>query len=117
VHASQIAALPGVLALGSLPFCALGLFIGAYASGNAAPAYANLAYLPMIWLSGMFIPVPPALRWQVPFWPAFHVDQLALKAVGLDQFVHFPALTSVGVLVGVTVLFSALAIHRLSQKG
>jgi len=117
LSAAHLLVLAGVLGLGSLPFCAIGLFIGSYASGSAAPAFTNLVYLPSIWLSGMFIPLPAFLRPQTIFWPAFHVDQLALEAVGLTKFVYVPTLVSAAVVAGITVLFSGLAIQRLSRKG
>jgi len=41
--------------LGSLSFCAIGLFIGARASAKSAPAFVNLAYLPMMHLEDCFI--------------------------------------------------------------
>ena len=44
------------LLAGSLPFIALGFAIG-YLAGNAAPAVANLIYVPLSFASGLFIPV------------------------------------------------------------
>ncbi len=115
--AGQVAAILGVSVLGSIPFSAMGLFLGAYVSGSAAPAFGNLVFLPMMWLSGLFIPLPAAMQVQMIFWPAFHLDQLALHAAGITEFARFPPLTSIGALVGVTVLFGGLAIARLSRKG
>jgi ABC-2 type transport system permease protein len=43
---------------GSLPFGAVGLFIGTRASAKSAPAFANLAYLPFMHLGGLFYPLP-----------------------------------------------------------
>ncbi len=43
--------------LGVLPFCAMGLFIGTLVSGQAAPAIVNLIYLPMAFLSGLWVPM------------------------------------------------------------
>jgi len=42
--------------LGSLPFCAVGFFIGTRASSRSAPAFINLAYLPMMHLEVCSIP-------------------------------------------------------------
>ena len=76
-------AMDAVLILGAVPFCAIGLFIGAYSSANAAPAYANLIYLPGLWLSGMFFPLPKFMQpWSV-IWPAFHLNMSALAAGGM----------------------------------
>ncbi len=43
--------------LGVLPFCAIGMFIGSVVSAQAAPAVANLIYLPMAFLSGLWMPL------------------------------------------------------------
>ncbi len=42
--------------LGVLPFCAIGLFVGSMVSGQAAPAIVNVIYLPMAFLSGLWVP-------------------------------------------------------------
>ncbi len=114
---AQVAALGAVAVAGSIPFSAIGLCIGAYVSGSASPALTNLLFLPMMWLSGMFIPLPPSLRTQTMFWPSFHVQQLAMHAAGIKAYAVFPVAWSIGVLVGVTVLTGGLAILRLSRKG
>jgi ABC-2 type transport system permease protein len=103
--------------VGSVPFAALGLLIGAYTSGSASPAIANLIFLPMLWLSGLFFPLPKFLeRWAV-VWPAFHVNQVALGAAGVSEYSFVPPAISAAVLVGVTVLCGGLAIRRLARKG
>jgi ABC-2 type transport system permease protein len=113
----QIAAIAAVMIVGSLSFCAIGLFIGAYVSGSAAPAVANLIFLPMIWLSGIFIPLPAFLRPWALIWPAFHLGQVAVAAAGLQEFRFFDVRISAGVLVGITVLFGGLALRRLARRG
>src|SRR3546814_8296581 len=40
-----------------LPFCAIGLFIGTLVGGQGAPAVLNLLYLPMAFLSGLWLPL------------------------------------------------------------
>ena len=113
----QVAIIYAVLIAGCIPFCAIGFFIGSVASGSAAPAYGNLVFLPMMWLSGLFIPLPDFLeRWAV-IWPAFHLNQLALGLAGVDEFSFFPPAMAAGVLAGVTVLFGGLAIRRLARVG
>jgi ABC-2 type transport system permease protein len=113
----QVLIMWAVLVVGVIPFCAMGLFIGALASGSAAPAYGNLVFLPMMWLSGLFIPLPDFMeRWMV-IWPAFHLNQLALGLAGVEQFSFVSPAIAGGVLVGVTVLFGGLAIRRLARVG
>jgi ABC-2 type transport system permease protein len=76
----------GTIALtGVLPFCALGLVIGARANASAAPAFINLIYLPMSFLSGLWMPLsmlPHVLAQIAPLWPAYHLAQLALMTIG-----------------------------------
>jgi ABC-2 type transport system permease protein len=78
-------ALFGVLVAGTIPFCALGLAVGAAAPPNSAPAIVNAIYLPMGFLAGLWIPLevlPSALRVVAPVFPAYHLGQLALAAIG-----------------------------------
>ena len=101
--------------LGVLPFCAIGLFVGSVVGGNAAPALLNMLYLPMAFLSGLWLPLtllPGILSTIAPLWPAYHLGQLALKVVGFDM--GQPVWMHVLVLAGITVLFFVLAQRRLS---
>ena len=117
LSASQLAIMTAVMIVGAIPFAAIGLFIGAYVSGSASPAFANLIFLPMLWLSGLFIPLPKFLeRWAV-IWPAFHLNQVALGSAGVSEFSFMPPAISAAVLVGVTVIFGGLAIRRLARIG
>jgi ABC-2 type transport system permease protein len=115
--AVQLAAMCAVLLIGTLPFCAMGLFIGSHVSGAVAPAITNLIFLPMMWLSGLFFPLPEVLRPWAVVWPAFHLNQVALAAGGVSKFLFMPTGICVAVLVGITVLFGGLAIRRLARKG
>jgi ABC-2 type transport system permease protein len=117
VSAGALLAMDGVLIVGAVPFCAIGLFIGAYTSANAAPAFANLIYLPGMWLSGLFFPLPKFLQPWAVIWPAFHLNQAALAAGGVKSLVFVSPLMTSAVLVGITVLFGGLAIRRLAPSG
>ncbi|HEU4779309.1 MAG TPA: ABC transporter permease [Steroidobacteraceae bacterium] len=114
---SQIFAMSLVLIACSIPFCAMGLMVGALVRGSAAPGYANLFYLPGCYLSGMFFPLPQSMHWQAPIWPQFHVGQLAMHAADVTKFQFMPAQMSIAALVGFTVLFSAIAVWRMVSKG
>lgn len=99
--------------LGALTCCALGFFIGATVTGSAATGVVNLIYFPMMYLSGMFFPLPEFLaKWAV-IWPTFYMDQLVIAAGGGESFLD--SRICAGVLVGLAVLFGALAIRRLSR--
>ena len=80
----------GVLAvLGAIPFCAIGLMIGAKSNASAAPAFVNLIYLPMAFLSGLWMPLtmlPVFLTQIAPLWPAYHLSQLAQMTIGLQPW-------------------------------
>ena len=111
----QWALLALVNIIGVLPFAAIGLYVGALVGGNAAPALLNVLYLPMAFLSGLWLPLsmlPAALATSAQVWPAYHLGQLALKVVGFDQ--HQPVWLHVLVLLGFTVVFFLLAQRRLS---
>lgn len=73
---AQLASVALVGILGTIPFGAIGLFIGARVSGRAAPAFVNLAYIPLMYLSGLFFPIPQSIRWVALFSPAFHLINL-----------------------------------------
>lgn len=117
VSLTQVAIIWGVLVVGTIPFSALGLLVGSLVSGSAAPAYGNLVFLPMIWLSGLFIPLPEALERWVIVWPTFHLDQLALGLAGVEQFTFIPPAMAAAALAGVTVLCGGLAVRRLARVG
>jgi ABC-2 type transport system permease protein len=104
--------------LGVLPFCAIGLCVGAFVSGQAAPAIVNVIYLPMAFLSGLWVPMPvlPHIVQQfAPLWPAFHLAQLQLDALGTPSMGTF--MSHVAGLAGVTIVFFTIAMRRLSNGG
>lgn len=114
---SQWLLLTVVSVLGALPFCALGLLIGSWVGAQAAPAIANLIYLPMAFLSGLWMPLsvlPGVIQSLAPLWPAWHLGQLALAAVGV------PSRGSVVVhllyLLLFTAVAAALAVRRLQRE-
>lgn len=114
---SQVAALLLVGVLGVLPFCALGMFVGTLFKGQGAPGVLQLIYLPMSFMSGLWFPLPmlPKFLQQIaPIWPSYHLDMLALAAVGMKQDALLP---HVLVLLGVAAGFLLLAARRLRRNG
>ena len=74
-----------IAVIGVMPFCALGLMIGSRANASAAPAFVNLIYMPMAFMSGLWMPLsmlPHVVTQIAPLWPAYHLAQLALMTVG-----------------------------------
>ena len=104
------------LLAGSLPFIALGFAIG-YSSGpHAAPALANLIYLPLAFASGLFMPVsqlPGFVQRIAPYLPAYHYGQLAWGAVGARTE---PILTSLAWLAGYTAVFLLIAARAYRRE-
>ncbi len=116
LHRGQWLALAGVLLVGVLPFCALGLAIGAWISAQAAIAVVNLVYLPMAFLSGLWFPIsafPEIMQWIGTVFPAYHVAQLALKVIDLDQgqsaWLHF---TVVALFTAAFLTLAAFGLKR-----
>ncbi len=99
------------LLAGSLPFIALGFWIGYWSGPNAAPAVANLIYLPLSFASGLFVPLnqlPSFVRTVAPYLPSYHYAQLAWSALGAGR-------ESLGVsvlwLAGYSAFFLTLAVR------
>lgn len=114
----QWALLLAIDVLGVLPFCALGLYIGAVFGGSAAPAVVNLLYLPMSFLSGLWLPLqilPDIFARLAPVWPAYHLGQVALKVV--DRDAGGSLALHLGVLAVVSIAFFVLAHARLARVG
>ena len=114
VDALQALALVGINLLGTLPFAAIGLYIGTRSGANGAPAIINLVFLPMAFLSGLWMPLSMLPAWigkLAPVWPSYHLSQLALKTVDRDAgqqgWLH------IAVLAVVTLVFAMLARERL----
>jgi len=113
----QIAHLLAVGMLGTLPFCAMGLLLGCLASGQGAPAMANLLYLPMAFLSGLWFPLsvlPRFLQQLAPLWPSHHLNKLAQAAIGDGSATPWPHVLA---LLGFTAIFLLLAARRLRRHG
>ncbi len=97
-----------VLALGSIPFCALGMALGMLAGPNSAPAIVNVVYLPLSFAGGLWLPMdelPAFFVHLAPWLPTYHLGRLALASVGAAAFSAVDALA----LAGFTVVFLALA--------
>ncbi|MCC5853266.1 MAG: ABC transporter permease [Alkalimonas sp.] len=86
--ATQWLLLALTLLLGTLPFAFIGLIVGLSMSDKAAPAMVNLLYLPMAFLSGLWVPItmlPQLLQQLAWLWPSYHVSQIGLKVIAMDQ--------------------------------
>ncbi|HEX7111355.1 MAG TPA: hypothetical protein VF216_02845 [Mizugakiibacter sp.] len=103
--------------LGVLPFCALGMFVGTLIKGQGAPGLLDLIYLPMSFLSGLWLPLPvlPQLPQRIaPAWPSYHLDRPAMAGLGLRSDAARPHLLP---LVACAAGLLLLAIRRLRRRG
>ncbi len=98
------------LVSGALPFSAMGLAFGYLVGPNSAPAVLNLAWLPMAFASGLWIPIsqlPDVLQSVAVALPPYHFVQLALGTIGASEggspVVHAAA------LLGFTLVFLLVA--------
>ena len=107
-----------IAVLGVLPFCALGLLIGSRINTSAAPALVNLIYMPMAFLSGLWMPLSllPSFIGQIaPLWPSYHLAQLALGVVGHgDGSATWP---HVAIALAFTAICFAVARRWLARTG
>lgn len=115
--AGRVAAMLATGAFGVLPFCALGLLVGTLVKGQGAPGMVNLVYLPMAFLSGLWMPLsmlPKVLGQFAPIWPSWHLNALMQHAAGTRA-----ASVAVHVLslAGFTAVFLLLAARRLRRNG
>lgn len=104
--------------LGALPFCSIGMLLGALVSGAASPAIVNLIFLPMAFLSGLWVPMqfmPKVLIDFAPIWPSYHLAQMALDTVGAPS--QGTLSVHIAVLAGTTLLFFLLAVRRMQGGG
>jgi ABC-2 type transport system permease protein len=113
--AVQCLSLAAINILGALPFYALGLFLGTRTSAKVAPAITNIFYLAMIYLSGILFPLPKSMETMALVSPAYHLDQLAFRAVGAPS--QGAVMVHVAVLAGMTLLLAGLSVRRLARVG
>lgn len=109
--------LVAVCAAGSVPFGALGLALATVARPRAAVALVNAIFMPMVLLSGLWVPLflfPKMLQQLAVVWPAYHMGRLALAVVGRAGGNH--AWIHVAVLAGFTLLCLAFATRRLRRS-
>lgn len=99
-----------VLALGMLPFAALGLLLGVSCGPNAIGPVVNLVFMGGSMASGLWIPteaLPATWRSLAAVLPPYHYGRLALAAIGVDS--PMPIALHVAVLAGFTVAMLAAA--------
>ncbi len=71
--------------VGAIPFAAMGLLLSLVIPASATPGVVNLIYLPMSFLSGLWMPIEQLPRWLgrlAPVFPTYHLAQLMLSIFG-----------------------------------
>ncbi|MGA7964333.1 MAG: ABC transporter permease [Gammaproteobacteria bacterium] len=108
------------LILGTLPFCALGLAVGLRAGAQSSAAIINLIYLPMSFLSGLWVPLklfPHWLQDVAPALPAYHLSQVALGIVDKGDGSHLlPHLIYLVVFTAVCLRFAQRGWRRIQDR-
>lgn len=104
-----------VMSLGVIPACSIGLVIGTFAPSSSAGALANIIYLGMAFLSGLFFPLSGFLHDIRTIWPTYHLAQLARAAGGMS---HEGAIGQhLAILTAMSAVLIFIAARRLSRRG
>ena len=117
---AEFAMMLGMALVGTVPFAAMGVLIALLVPPNAASGVVNLIYLPMSFMSGLWIPLkylPKFLRPIAPSLPAFHLSQLMLTVFGYQRR-DSSTLAHWAGLAGFTLLMLGLSwaiFHRAEQ--
>lgn len=116
----ELAKMLGMTIVGSISFASMGLLLALLVPANAAPAIVNLIYLPMSFLSGLWMPLrfmPHWLQSIAPALPTYHLSQLMLSIFGYQD--SMSRATHWNALIGFTLLMlglSWLIFHRREQN-
>ncbi len=120
LSAIELVKMLGMTIVGSISFASMGLLLAQLVPANAAPAIVNLIYLPMSFLSGLWIPIkfmPHWLQGIAPTLPTYHLSQLMLHIFGYGDSISLA--THWNALIGFTLLMLGLSwfiFHRKEQN-
>ena len=88
LSATELAHMLLVTVCGVIPFTALGLLLAQMVPSAAASGIINLIYLPMSFMSGLWVPISGLPHWvqlMAPVFPAYHLAQLMHTVFGYQQ--------------------------------
>jgi len=117
---SELIKMLGMTIVGSISFASMGLLLALIVPANAATGIVNLIYLPMSFLSGLWMPIrfmPHWLQGFAPALPTYHLSQLMLHIFGYGDSMSLA--THWNALIGFTLLMlglSWLIFHRREQN-
>src|ERR1700677_2317630 len=75
----------GLTIVGAAAFASMGLLLALVVPANAASGIINLIYLPMSFMSGLWVPIhflPHSVQRIAPILPSYHLSQLMLNIFG-----------------------------------
>jgi ABC-2 type transport system permease protein len=85
ITVNEFARIAGLAALGSIPFSCLGLAMAFTVPPASAGGISNMVYLPMSFLSGLWVPLqflPKFLQQIAPIFPTYHLAQMMYASLG-----------------------------------
>lgn len=116
----EFAKMIGLTTVGVLPFAFMGMALATLVPPNSAPGIANMIYLPMSFLGGLWVPImilPHLLQRFAVLLPTYHLAQLVLASFGYAS-AGSAASHWIG-LLGFTLLMagvSVLGFRRMEQN-
>jgi ABC-2 type transport system permease protein len=90
ITAAEIAQMLSLSMAGSVVFASMGLLLAQLVPAAAAPGIVNLIYLPMSFVSGLWVPLRFLPHWVqqiAPVMPTYHLAQLMLRIYGPGYYV------------------------------
>ncbi len=119
ITALEFARIALIAAIGAVPFSCLGLAMAFTVPPTAAGGIANVVYLPMSFLSGLWVPLqflPKILQKLATIFPTYHLAQMMYAALGAPSrgtlALHLCGLLGfTALMIGITWL----AIHRSEE--
>jgi ABC-2 type transport system permease protein len=88
LSAGELVRMFGMTVVGAVSFASMGLLLALVVPANAAPGIVNLIYLPMSFMSGLWIPIQYLPHWLqriAPVLPTYHLAQLMLNIFGYAE--------------------------------
>jgi ABC-2 type transport system permease protein len=85
ITVNEFTRIAGLAALGSVPFSCLGLALAFTVPPASAGGISNMVYLPMSFLSGLWVPLqflPKVLQQIAPVFPTYHLAQMMYASLG-----------------------------------
>jgi ABC-2 type transport system permease protein len=85
LSAHELVRMLGMTVVGAVAFASMGLLLAQIIPANAAAGIVNLIYLPMSFLSGLWMPIRFLPHWVqhiAPMLPTYHLSQLMLNIFG-----------------------------------